>query len=95
MKKLALKLARTWWARQALKVTAAVSTAATVALSKIQLTTDGTVIDPLNADNEAAIAAGAAALVVGGIEMALSWLAAKDSQEAREGYTDITPNTFR
>lgn len=93
-----VKFAKTWWARQSLKVATAVSTAATVALTKVQVTVDGQVVDPLSASNEAAIAAGVAALVLGAVEIGLSWLAAKDAKADKaelEVIADTKPSNFR
>jgi len=93
-----VKFAKTWWARQSLKVAAGVSAAATVALTKVQVTVDGKLVDPLSADNEAAIAAGAAALVLGAVEMGLSWLAAKDAKADKAELADIAeskPSDYR
>jgi hypothetical protein len=98
MKTMLVKFAKTWWARQSLKVATAVSTAATVALTKVQVTVDGQVVDPLSASNEAAIAAGVAALVLGAVEIGLSWLAAKDAKADKaelEVIADTKPSNFR
>lgn len=98
MKKILVNFAKTWWARQSLKVATAVSTAATVALAKVQVTVDGKLVDPLSGDNEAAIAAGVAALVMGAAEMGLSWLAAQDAKADKaelEVITESKPSNFR
>lgn len=98
MKKILVKFAKTWWARQSLKVATAVSTATSVALAKVQVTVDGKSVDPLSGDNEAAIAAGVAALVLGAVEMGLSWLAAKEAKADKaelEVMTETKPSNYR
>jgi len=88
MQRMFLKLAKTWWARQGIKVAAAVSTAAAAALANVQVKVGEQTVDLLNAENEAAIALGVSALVMGGVEIALSWLAAKNAKATESQLED-------
>lgn len=95
MKNVIVKVAKSWWARQALKFTTYVSGAAAVMLAKVQVTVGGAVIDPLSQENELAIAAGAAALATGLVELALSALAAKDAKKVEAQVEEQEYNNYR
>lgn len=70
-----------WLLRQLTKLTAYVSTVLTPILSGASIVVDGQSVDLFSSNQEAAIIAGVVALLSGGLEMLLSYAAAKVSKQ--------------